>query len=304
MKRENVVLDWVKLEKPLNLEEIFGNTNPVDCEIGFGDGAFLIHSAQTKPNRNYLGIDYSIVSVRKTSKKIEKYGLNNIRLIHLDADSAFHLLIPECSLERIYINFPDPWPKKKHEKRRLLDRSFNLLTASRAKKNAIMHILTDDPFYRDFILEEVQHYRVWRPIFENGYRISPEGYFQTKYEKKWRSMGREIYYMEFKKVVHPAVDRKIEEVPIPTEIILPVSMDQFKRFFHKPIIFDHSLAKIMGIKESADGIRIDIVLKDYTLFQKRNLFVKQSDTNIKLIIPDDVFRGKSLELLIKSISGQ
>ncbi|MCD6277900.1 tRNA (guanosine(46)-N7)-methyltransferase TrmB [candidate division WOR-3 bacterium] len=304
MKREDVILDWVKVEKPLNFEKNFGNFHPVECEIGFGDGAFLLHKAQSHPDRNYIGIDYSIVSVRKASKKIEKQGLNNVKLIHLDADSAFHLLIPECSLERIYINFPDPWPKKRHEKRRLLDRSFNLLTASRAKKNARMHILTDDPFYRDFILEEVQHYRVWRPVFENGYRINPDGYFQTKYEKKWRSMGKEIYYLEFKKVVHPAVDRLIEEASIPDEVVLPVSMDRLREFIHKPLMFNHSVAKIMGIKEHPDGIKLDVVLKDYTLFQKKNLLVIPESNSIRLIIPEDVFKGKSLELLLKSISEQ
>ena len=297
------VLGWVKEKKPLNFELLFGNNNAVQCEIGFGDGSFLVHKAKENPDKNFIGIDYSIVSTKKASKKLSNSNLSNVILINLDAESAFQLLIPECSLEYIYVNFPDPWPKKKHHKRRLIDRSFSLLTASRSKKDGGLIIVTDDPFYRDFTLEEIVHYKVWRPIFKSGFVQRNEGYFETKYERKWRSLGKKIYYMQFKKVLHPIVEHKIVEFKYNDNIKIKVKPDKLRSFVYKPITMDDYFAKIISLNHHSEGLKFDVVLKDYSLFQKKTLSLGETPDNNTFILktPPDLFKGFSFKLLLETI---
>jgi len=295
-----MLINWYNLKNPLNFLNIFGNDNPVDCEIGFGEGDFLLKKCKNEPERNFIGIEYSKVCTRKALKKINNYNLNNIRLILLDAESAFDMLIPEISLDNIYINFPDPWPKNKHEKRRLLDRDFSILTSSRLKDNGKVHILTDHTFYRDFILEEMSYYGVLRPLFNNGYKEKTDDTILTKYEKKWRSEGRKIYYIVLQKVIHPFYERKIRYEDIKDGNVK--LKNDFERFYKKAIKDNNSLAKITGIKRLQDKIEIETILKDWSLFQKCKITLIPDKMNeYKLIIPENVFRSYSLKLLLESI---
>ena len=148
----DIGLNWRELDKPVDWKTVFGNENPVDCEIGFGNGDFLVKKSELHPERNFFGIDYAIESFRRAKKKIESTKKTSIKLVCLEAKAAFIVLVPEKSFSHIYLNFPDPWPKKKHFKNRLLDREFFTIAASCSKDKGKIIIATDDPFYRDFIV--------------------------------------------------------------------------------------------------------------------------------------------------------
>lgn len=295
------ILDWYRLEKPLNLKKVFNNNNPVDCEIGFGEGDFIVKKALNEKNRNFIGIEYSKVCMRKTLRKIKMNKVNNVNLILLDASSAFELLIPESSIENIYINFPDPWPKNRHEKRRLLDKEFSLLAASRLKDKGYIHILTDHSFYRDFILEEMLHYKVFRPMFDNGYQTDLENIIETKYCRKWRNLGKEIYYILFQKVMHPFCERKIKEFKFENKLKIHSSKDKILKLLNKDLQDGNSIVKILKIINEDPDIHLITLFKDYTLFQKKEIILKKENEHYLIEIPEDIFLSKSFELLLKNL---
>jgi tRNA (guanine-N7-)-methyltransferase len=134
-----------------NLIEIFGNNNPLEIDLGCGKGRFLSARAASSPNINFLGIDKRLKYLKKAEKKIIHANLSNVRLLNVEASYALgYLLPPECA-STIYIFFPDPWPKRRHHKRRLFTPAFiNLLARVLVQKGKI-HIATDWKEYMDEI---------------------------------------------------------------------------------------------------------------------------------------------------------
>lgn len=293
------LIDWYKEERPLNFRKIFNNENTIECEIGFGEGDFLIKKATEEPHKNFIGVEYSKVCLRKTLKKIKSKNINNVCLIHLDAESALEILFPESSIDNMYINFPDPWPKNRHEKRRLLDKEFSLLASSRLKCKGHIHILTDHEFYRDFILEEMSHYRVLRTVFENGYTEYIENLVETKYLRKWKSLNKKIYYILFQKVLHPYIERKINSYNFDQRTKIVPKEDFIKRLLNKGIKEDYSFIKILKVEEYDDKFNILALFKDYTLFQKKQIILKKMNGYYEIKIPEDIFLSKSFELFLR-----
>ena len=119
--------------RTLNFTEIFGNTNPVILEIGFGMGAATAQIAREHPDINYLGLEVHVPGVGKLLGEIKRLQLKNVYIIEHDALEVLETMIPDNSLEGIHVFFPDPWPKKKHHKRRLMQRpNTNLLAQKMA----------------------------------------------------------------------------------------------------------------------------------------------------------------------------
>lgn len=199
-----VVLDLHDLDFPADWREIFGREAPLDLEIGFGNGEFLIALARRHPERNYLGVEISGESLKKAARKVEKAGLSHVRLLLLDARLALLLLIPPETLENVYINFPDPWPKKRHAKRRMLSAEFLRLLASRMKPGGKLWVATDDPAFRDFVLENLREVgESFRSDHPGGYTLQRPDLPPSKYERKWAGMGKPIYYLRLTRTEHP-----------------------------------------------------------------------------------------------------
>lgn len=290
-------LDWERLSRPVKWKKLFKNNNPVDCEIGFGNGKFLAYKCVKHPERNLFGIDYSRESYKKALKEIEKANLSNIRIIHMEARAALTIFVPIKSISHIYINFPDPWPKKKHEKNRLLDKGFFTLAATRTKKCGQIIIVTDDPFYRDFLLEEMEITNLWKSLFHKGYTDELSGYYKTKYEKKWRELDKEIYYMIFQKKKHPDNEYKIREYSIDEIGLSDLSPSIIKKMIEKTIKDDDSVAKLIKCDKTENIIKMNILLKDGTLLQKKTFCLKKSkDNKWKLQVPDNFFCTHSFKI--------
>ena len=122
-------------KKKLNFYSLFRNDYPVHLEIGFGDGEALIANAECNPNKNYFGIEVYESGIGSCLIKAKKRQINNIKICSGDARDVLVAQIVHKSLERINIYFPDPWPKKRHHKRRLIQKDFLDLCASKLKKN-------------------------------------------------------------------------------------------------------------------------------------------------------------------------
>lgn len=112
------------LPKPIRWEEVFGNRYPVELEIGFGKGNFLTARAKAHPERNFFGIEWAAPLWRYTSDRLRRNGCLNARTVRAEAGALFRDFVPNASLAIVHLYFPDPWPKRRHHKRRLVQEPF------------------------------------------------------------------------------------------------------------------------------------------------------------------------------------
>ena len=139
----------------LDFRNIFGNNNPVIAEIGFGMGKATAAIAEEQREYNYLGIEVHKPGIGRLLWEINQRTLLNVRIIEYDAVKVFSAMIPASSLEGVHIFFPDPWPKKRHHKRRLVQRPFTNAIAEKLKQGGYLLAVTDWDDYADCMLSEL-----------------------------------------------------------------------------------------------------------------------------------------------------
>lgn len=182
----------------IDFEEIFGNKNPVNIEIGIGNGEFIAHYASINKNENFIGFEVYKKAFSKAIKRCEKLEIKNVRLIHYDG-AFFVKLFPNNSIKNFYINFPDPWPKKRHNKRRLLKTDFLKLLTEKLVTNGHIFIATDHNDYGEEILENLKTIVCLKSCFEKPYETDLIDYYPTKYYRKFAIPGK-IHFFKLKKV--------------------------------------------------------------------------------------------------------
>ncbi len=177
--------------------ETFGNTNPIHIEIGMGKGQFLLTLASQKPEINYIGIErYSSVLLRAVEKLKEmKPPLSNIRLICMDACSVTEAFAPG-EIDRIYLNFSDPWPKTRHAARRLTSKEYLARYHHILAKGGTIEFKTDNRLLFDFSVAEVEaslDFRLAGCTYDLHHDIEMnQGNIMTEYEEKFSSLGNPI----------------------------------------------------------------------------------------------------------------
>jgi len=179
----------------------FGNSRPIKLEIGFGMGDFLIKMATQEPHSNFIGIDFSQNGILKLLARIENQQMNNIRVVYGDVRGKIPLLFQDGELDTVYINFPDPWPRKRHFKRRLIKPGLVKLVAQKLAPAGHVYLATDSEPYA---LESLEYFNA-EPLLQN---VNPEsGFFaerdhlpKTKYEKSFIYAGDKIHYLEYFRV--------------------------------------------------------------------------------------------------------
>ncbi|MFW6066542.1 MAG: tRNA (guanosine(46)-N7)-methyltransferase TrmB [Planctomycetota bacterium] len=119
-----VLLDASDFRGPVDLREVFGNDRPVEVEIGTGKGTFLLARAKARPDVNLLGIEYAKPYCYYAGDRARRHGLGNVRMLHTDAAGVFEKALSDAGVWRVHIYFPDPWPKRKHHRRRLIQPKF------------------------------------------------------------------------------------------------------------------------------------------------------------------------------------
>lgn len=194
-------VDVSELYFPLSPSELLGNKNKTALEIGFGEGDFLIEMAKTNPDINYVGVEIKWKRVRKALKKAKLSGVQNISLINMDANIAIEELFCPFSFNRVFINFPDPWPKEKHLKHRIINPSFLNSVSSIVSSEGTLEIASDHSEYIAHIIEEVSNTNKFVNLNpEPGYKTRLLNRPQTKYEREFRELGKEIYYLSYLKI--------------------------------------------------------------------------------------------------------
>ena len=185
-------IDLRRFEPPLDWVDLFGNNNPVQIEVGCGKGRFLAESAQQNTNVNYIGIENSWKYVLRTQQRLKKYGLTNACLVYADAAYFAQNYVPEHSIQAYHIYFPDPWPKDRHQKRRLFNNPVWIDQAVRTLDLREGHLFVATDFTDYFV--QIKH----RLDDTSQLIYLPElsqdtNYIQTSFEIKYRTQGRQIY---------------------------------------------------------------------------------------------------------------
>lgn len=184
--------------KKLNFVDIFGNTNPIIIEIGFGMGDVTAKLAQENPNINYIGIEVHKPGVGKLLSEIKKRDLKNLYIIEHDALEVLEQMIGDNSVNGFHIFFPDPWPKKRHHKRRLLQRPRTNLLAQKLAPEGYLYFVTDWFEYAEFALEELNQTENLVNKYD-GFAEPQEWRGQTKFERKGLNADRSITEIFFVK---------------------------------------------------------------------------------------------------------
>lgn len=184
--------------KKLNFVDIFGNTNPIIIEIGFGMGDVTAKLAQENPNINYIGIEVHKPGVGKLLSEIKKRDLKNLYIIEHDALEVLEQMIGDNSVNGFHIFFPDPWPKKRHHKRRLLQRPRTNLLAQKLAPEGYLYFVTDWFEYAEFALEELNQTENLKNKYD-GFAEPQEWRGQTKFERKGLNADRSITEIFFVK---------------------------------------------------------------------------------------------------------
>ena len=183
---------------PLDLDRLFGRTAPKILEIGFGMGETTAAIAQAHPENDYLGIEVHSPGVGALLRQIAALGLANIRIVQHDAVEVLECMIAPESLDGVHIFFPDPWPKKRHHKRRLVQPGFLAALAARMKPGAYLHVATDWEDYALQMLEVLSAERVLVNSVEE-FAERPATRPETKFESRGLRLGHKVWDLVFRK---------------------------------------------------------------------------------------------------------
>jgi tRNA (guanine-N7-)-methyltransferase len=185
-------------DAPLNLDAVFARTAPRILEIGCGMGETTVAIAAAHPQQDYIGIEVHTPGVGSLLKQIDELNLSNVRVIQHDAVAVMEMMIAPASLDGLHIYFPDPWPKKRQQKRRLIQPAFIALAASRLKPGAYLHAATDWQEYAEQILAVLSA----EPALANtaaAYAERPAYRPQTKFETRGLKLGHGVWDIVFRK---------------------------------------------------------------------------------------------------------
>ena len=193
----------------LDLDKIFGRAAPLRVDLGCGDGTFVLALAERYPDRNFLGIERLNGRVEKACRKTAK--IDNVRVMHSEISYAIRFLLAERSVEVFYLLFPDPWPKRRHHRRRIVTANFLRSVHAALDENGLLHIATDHLDYFQQIARLAHAAAQERPLELDGLKPSSFSGFNivdrgevdlplTKFQRQFQEQGVPIYRLTLRKV--------------------------------------------------------------------------------------------------------
>ena len=183
----------------LDLSGIFQNSLPITVEVGFGMGSSLIEMAQKDSDANFLGIEVHKPGIGRVLKDIEIRRIKNLKLICHDATEVFNSAFEDKALDRVLVFFPDPWPKKRHAKRRIIQPEFVTKVSEKLKSNGFLHLATDWSPYAEYMIEVLNEI----PSLSNA--AAPKAFWEnplrpeTKFERRGKELGNKIWDLLYRK---------------------------------------------------------------------------------------------------------
>lgn len=181
------------LEKPFSFEKLFENTNPVELEIGAGRGDFLVNYCEANPEINLCAVERKLNYLKRGISKVRLKNLSNVRFLNLEVRHFLEEYVPNESLQAVHIYFPDPWPKKRHLKRRLVQPDFIKILAAKMADQGSLHLRTDHRNYFEHMMEVMGDQPYFSPV------PVPDGLsdFKTGFERRFLEDGVKINYASY-----------------------------------------------------------------------------------------------------------
>jgi len=182
---ENSLIDFTRL---------FGNTCPIEIEIGSGKGTFLVHRARARPDLNFLGIEWARKYCIGAADRMCRWGLSNVRMLRADAAALFRKRVPDNSLQRLHIYFPDPWPKTRQRKRRIIRPPFVHLVYTKLKIGGQLAVVTDHRNYARQMAWVIFAHKGFATVpFPRTHGAQAGEVVGTNFERKYIAQGRRFF---------------------------------------------------------------------------------------------------------------
>ncbi|MFD2157758.1 tRNA (guanosine(46)-N7)-methyltransferase TrmB [Rubritalea tangerina] len=175
---------------------LFENDQPLEIDLGCGDGSFLIAMAKQFPDRNFLGVERLLGRVKKVCRKAHNEGLSNCKVLRLESKYVIEWLFPENSIDRLHLLCPDPWPKARHHKNRLVQQGFLQALYKALKPGGEFCFKTDHPEYFEWVAEQMQKFKKFEQL------DWPEDAFfypKTDFQIQWEAEGKVVERARFRK---------------------------------------------------------------------------------------------------------
>jgi tRNA (guanine-N7-)-methyltransferase len=189
------------LENKLNLNALFGRTADKIVEIGCGDGEALLEMAIASPDKDYIGIEVYRPGVSQLLSGIEKHQLQNVRIFCHDGTEVLENVIEDNSLDRVLLFFADPWPKVRHQKRRIIQSAFIQVVIKKLKIGGIIHLATDWENYAEHMMHVLTEEKALKNLAGvNEFSERPKNRPLTKYERRGNKLGHSTWDLIFERV--------------------------------------------------------------------------------------------------------
>ncbi|OOE40398.1 tRNA (guanosine(46)-N7)-methyltransferase TrmB [Salinivibrio kushneri] len=186
---EATELDWL---------QVFGNDNPVVLEIGFGMGASLVEMAKNAPEKNFVGIEVHTPGVGACLMAAREAGVTNLRVMCHDAVEVFEQMLPKDSLDTVQLFFPDPWHKKRHHKRRIVQLPFAEMVRDKLKVGGVFHMATDWENYAEHMIDVMEAAPHYQNVAQEGlYVPRPDDRPLTKFEQRGQRLGHGVWDIKY-----------------------------------------------------------------------------------------------------------
>jgi tRNA (guanine-N7-)-methyltransferase len=242
-KLSSLTLPW-----PTDWAGLFDAERPLILEIGFGYGAFLTHLGRQNPDANVIGVEVASKCLTAGESAVVRGGLTNVRIIHSTAETALNHLFQPATVSQVHINFPDPWFKKKHGHRRLMQRDTLDAIVSRLQPGGMLFLATDIIDYAEMSAELLAETPQLENTLDTPWVLTMPGRTVTKYEGRAIREGRDCHYFAYKRNTLPA-----PVIPVIEELDMPHIV------FKSPLTLDDMLEKFTGSEHNLGETHISIL---------------------------------------------
>jgi len=193
---ESLIYELTSITDRLDLTRLFPKPQPVEVELGCGDSTFIVQYAACHPNRNFIGVERLLGRLRKLDRKGRRAGLTNLRGIRIESGYFLEYLLPPESISALHVYFPDPWPKRKHQHKRLINQRFPELARAVLVRGGTVYLRTDNPEYHAQMTTVFGASNAFCPI-ETPAALRA---FVTDFERDFLAQGVQTLYAAYQRV--------------------------------------------------------------------------------------------------------
>jgi tRNA (guanine-N7-)-methyltransferase len=274
-------LSSVRLPWPTDWTALFGADRLLILEIGFGYGQFLQHLARTKPDANVIGLEIANQCLDAAERAINRLHLTNVRVIQSMAETALHHLFVPNSLSEVHINFPDPWFKKRHGHRRLIQRDTLDVLVSRLQPGGMLYLATDIIEYAEMSAELLRETPGLDNTFSTDWVNDMPGRVVTKYEGRARRDGRACYYFAYRRNHQPTPDVPVIKEVEMTHVVFqsPLSLDEMLgKFEGREHKLGDTIVRLLHGYRGRNVLLFEVYIHEPTIDQHISLIVSPRET--------------------------